>query len=59
MAGLASAVQERSERGMHNSDSLMGVGGDVRNAFGGSSSVSMGKWGDVGVRRIPSCFRFS
>ncbi|XP_063905364.1 dystrobrevin beta isoform X3 [Zophobas morio] len=46
MAGLASAVQERSERGIHNSDSLMGVGGDVRNAFGGSSSVSMGSNGN-------------
>ncbi|RZC33369.1 dystrobrevin beta, partial [Asbolus verrucosus] len=43
MAGLPSAVQERSERVMHNNDSLMGVGGDVRNAFGGSSNVNMGK----------------
>jgi S-adenosylmethionine synthetase len=28
---------------MHNNDSLMGVGGDVRNAFGGSSTVSIGE----------------
>lgn len=27
---------------IHNNDSLMGVGGDVRNAFGGGASVAMG-----------------
>ncbi|XP_068895669.1 dystrobrevin beta isoform X4 [Tenebrio molitor] len=48
MAGLPmpAPVQERSERAMHNNDSLMGVGGDVRNAFGGSSTVSIGSNGN-------------
>ncbi|XP_044264823.1 dystrobrevin beta isoform X2 [Tribolium madens] len=46
MGVIPTSVQERSERVMHNSDSLMGVGGDVRNAFGGSSSVSMGSNGN-------------
>lgn len=32
--------QERScERVVHNNDALVGVGGDVRNAFGGSNNV--------------------
>lgn len=39
--------QERNERerGLHNinSDSLVGVGGDVRNAFGGSANINMGE----------------
>lgn len=35
-------VQDRTERVMHNNDALIGVGGDVRNAFG-SSNVNMGK----------------
>ncbi|XP_019881301.1 dystrobrevin beta isoform X2 [Aethina tumida] len=37
-------MPERGDRGMHgvNSDSLVGVGGDVRNAFGGSSNINMG-----------------
>ncbi|CAH0551696.1 unnamed protein product [Brassicogethes aeneus] len=36
------------DRGMHNvnSDSLSGVGGDVRNAFGGSSNINMGSNGN-------------
>ncbi|XP_064212025.1 dystrobrevin beta isoform X2 [Tribolium castaneum] len=46
MGGIPTSVQERSERVMHNSDSLMGVGGDVRNAFGGASNVSMGSNGN-------------
>ncbi|KAJ8925465.1 hypothetical protein NQ315_009299 [Exocentrus adspersus] len=42
--------QERSERerGLHNvnNDSLVGVGGDVRNAFGGSANINMGTNGN-------------
>lgn len=37
---------ERNDRNMQNVNndaSLMGVGGDVRNAFGGGSNVNMGK----------------
>lgn len=30
-------VQERNDRAIHNSDALIGVGGDVRNAFGSSN----------------------
>uniref|UniRef100_A0AAR5PTZ7 ZZ-type domain-containing protein n=1 Tax=Dendroctonus ponderosae TaxID=77166 RepID=A0AAR5PTZ7_DENPD len=40
---------ERSERNMQNVNndaSLMGVGGDVRNAFGGGSNVNMGSNGN-------------
>nr|XP_023015534.1 dystrobrevin beta-like [Leptinotarsa decemlineata]XP_023015535.1 dystrobrevin beta-like [Leptinotarsa decemlineata] len=45
---LNSMPQERGERerGMHNSDSLVGVGGDVRNAFGGSSNINVGSNGN-------------
>ncbi|KAL1512783.1 hypothetical protein ABEB36_002314 [Hypothenemus hampei] len=41
--------QERGERNMHNVNnepSLMGVGGDVRNAFGAGSNVNMGSNGN-------------
>lgn len=38
-----SSVPDRSDRGIHNSDSLVGVGGDVRNAFG-SSNINMGNF---------------
>lgn len=34
-------LQERNDRGMHGNDALIGVGGDVRNAFG-SSNVNIG-----------------
>lgn len=44
---LNSMPQERAERDRVlqncNADSLVGVGGDVRNAFGGSSNINMGK----------------
>ncbi|XP_018568287.1 dystrobrevin beta [Anoplophora glabripennis] len=47
---MNSLSQERNERerGLHNinSDSLVGVGGDVRNAFGGSSNINMGTNGN-------------
>nr|XP_022921250.1 dystrobrevin beta isoform X2 [Onthophagus taurus] len=32
----------RNDRVMHGNESLMGVGGDVRNAFGGSTSMNIG-----------------
>lgn len=37
--------QDRQERVIHNinSDSLVGVGGDVRNAFGGAANINLGK----------------
>lgn len=38
--------ERNDSRNMHNVNndaSLMGVGGDVRNAFGGGSNVNMGK----------------
>lgn len=39
-------AREDAERaaGHNNGDSLMGVGGDVRNAFGGSANMSLGGW---------------
>lgn len=37
------AMQDRNDRGLHNNDALVGVGGDVRNAFG-SSNVNIGKF---------------
>lgn len=44
---MNSLSQERGERerSLHNinSDSLVGVGGDVRNAFGGSANINIGK----------------
>lgn len=43
---MGGVVTDRGER-VHNinSDSLVGVGGDVRNAFGGSANVSMSTYG--------------
>lgn len=41
--GLSNIGMERNERTLHNNDSLVGVGGDVRNAFGNTSNVNMGK----------------
>lgn len=43
---ISSMPQERQERVVHNinSDPLVGVGGDVRNAFGGSSNINIGKF---------------
>ncbi|KAF2900168.1 hypothetical protein ILUMI_06016 [Ignelater luminosus] len=39
MGGMNSIGMDRGDRGLHNvsADSLVGVGGDVRNAFGGSN----------------------
>lgn len=41
---LNSLSQERPDRVVHNinSDSLVGVGGDVRSAFVGSSNINLG-----------------
>lgn len=41
---LNAIPQDRPERVIHNinSDSLVGVGGDVRNAFGGPSNINLG-----------------
>lgn len=43
---LNSLSQDRPDRVVHNlnSDSLVGVGGDVRNAFGGSANINMGNY---------------
>lgn len=43
---LNTISQERPDRVVHNinSDHLAGVGGDVRNAFGGSSNINSGMW---------------
>lgn len=38
MGGMNNLAMDRNnDRGLHNAESLMGVGGDVRNAFGGSN----------------------
>lgn len=40
--GLNNISLERNERTLHNNDSLVGVGGDVRNAFGNTPNVNIG-----------------